>query len=153
MDNTKKTEREKLLEVINKLNIELPKKKYISNVELKKIIIEFINFSKKEKKNIDLTSQLKKNNSTSSSKKIELDNDAPLNINIKKSRYPKVKKLIAIGDIHGDLSVAIKSLKLAEVIDINIPNNTKDINKIKWIGGKTVVVQLGDQIDRKDQMN
>ena len=140
MDNTKKTEREKLLEVINKLNIELPKKKYISNVELKKIIIEFINFSKKEKKNIDLTSQLKKNNSTSSSKKIELDNDAPLNINIKKSRYPKVKKLIAIGDIHGDLSVAIKSLKLAEVIDINIPNNTKDINKIKWIGGKTVVV-------------
>ena len=148
MDNTKKTEREKLLEVINKLNIELPKKKYISNVELKKIIIEFINFSKKEKKNIDLTSQLKKNNSTSSSKKIELDNDAPLNINIKKSRYPKVKKLIAIGDIHGDLSVAIKSFKLAEVIDINIPINNTHITKIKWIGGKTVVVQLGDQIDR-----
>ena len=51
MDNTKKTEREKLLEVINKLNIELPKKKYISIFEeLKKIIIEFINFSKKKKK-------------------------------------------------------------------------------------------------------
>lgn len=71
-----------------------------------------------------------------------------MDINIKKSRYPKVKKLIAIGDIHGDLVVAIKALKLAQVIDINIPNNTKDINKIKWTGGKTVVVQLGDQIDR-----
>ena len=32
---------------------------------------------------------------------------------------------------------AIKALKLAGVIDINIPNNTTDITKIHWRGGKT----------------
>ena len=46
----KKTEREKLLEVIHKLNIEIPKKKYISNGDLKKLIMEYVNFSKKKKK-------------------------------------------------------------------------------------------------------
>ena len=46
------------------------------------------------------------------------------------------------------MSSAIQALKLAEVIDKSIPNNLTDINQIKWIGGKTVVVQLGDQIDR-----
>ena len=62
--------------------------------------------------------------------------------------YPKVSKLVAIGDIHGDLSVAIKSLKLAGVIENSIPDNTRDINSINWIGDDTYVVQLGDQIDR-----
>ena len=62
--------------------------------------------------------------------------------------FPPQKKLVAIGDIHGDLSVAIKCLKLANVIDRNIPNNTLDIQKINWSGGNTFVIQLGDQIDR-----
>ena len=62
--------------------------------------------------------------------------------------FAPVKRLICIGDIHGDLQAAIKALKLAGVIDINIPNNTTDITKIHWCGGKTYVVQLGDQIDR-----
>lgn len=141
----KKTERQKLIEVIQKLNINIPKKKnYISNSELKNLILDYVNFSKKKK--IDLTSELKKKEI--SKKKIDIESETPLDINIKKSRYPKVEKLIAIGDIHGDLTVAIKALKLAKVIDENISNNTKDINKINWIGGKTVVVQLGDQIDR-----
>lgn len=64
------------------------------------------------------------------------------------SYIPKVEKIVAIGDLHGDLVATIKSLKLAGVIDKNIPNDTQDINNINWIGGKTVVVQLGDQIDR-----
>ena len=68
--------------------------------------------------------------------------------NIDRCAYPKVKKLVAIGDIHGDLSVAIKALKLAEVIDISIPDNIRDISNIHWTGGSTYVIQLGDQIDR-----
>ena len=60
--------------------------------------------------------------------------------------YPPVKKLIAIGDVHGDLAVTLTSLRLAEVIPPDIfPYN---VNKIRWTGGSTWIVQLGDQIDR-----
>tara|TARA_E500000178_G_C17034731_1_gene762712 strand:+ start:348 stop:1511 length:1164 start_codon:yes stop_codon:yes gene_type:complete len=62
--------------------------------------------------------------------------------------FPKVPIIIAIGDLHGDLEATIKALKLGGVISKTIPNNTRDINKINWIGGRKVVVQLGDQIDR-----
>ena len=54
------------------------------------------------------------------------------------SRLPPVKRIIVIGDLHGDWDATIKSLKIANLID---DNN-------KWIGDDTVVVQLGDQIDR-----
>lgn len=60
--------------------------------------------------------------------------------------YPAVKKLIAIGDVHGDLAVTLTALRLAEVIPQDIyPYN---VNKIRWTGGSTWVIQLGDQIDR-----
>ena len=48
-----------------------------------------------------------------------------------------VKRIIAIGDIHGDYKATIMALKKAKLID----------SKKKWIGGDTVVVQLGDQLD------
>ena len=60
--------------------------------------------------------------------------------------YPAVKKLIAIGDVHGDLIATIKALKLAEVIPQN--SDETNIDHIHWIGGSTWVIQLGDQIDR-----
>lgn len=52
---------------------------------------------------------------------------------------PSVPRIIAIGDIHGDLELAINSFKLAGLID-------DDHN---WIANPptTIVVQVGDQID------
>lgn len=54
-----------------------------------------------------------------------------------KTVYSDVKRIIALGDIHGDLKLAKKLLQIAKVIDDN--NN--------WIGKDTFVVQIGDQID------
>ena len=60
--------------------------------------------------------------------------------------YPSVGRLIAIGDLHGDLRVTLQALRLAKVIPDDIfPYNVKNI---RWTGGNTYVVQLGDQIDR-----
>ena len=66
----------------------------------------------------------------------------------KSSFFPQVERLIAIGDLHGDLEATILSLKKARVISDNIDIHEKDIKKIHWTGGETIVVQLGDQIDR-----
>jgi len=60
--------------------------------------------------------------------------------------YPAVKKLVAIGDLHGDIIATLKVLKLAEVIPQNTTFN--NIANVKWTGGDTWVIQLGDQIDR-----
>mgnify|MGYP002053682639 CR=1 FL=1 len=62
--------------------------------------------------------------------------------------YPPVARLVCIGDLHGDMKVTLKVLKLAGVIDLNVPNNNLNVNNIKWTGKNTFVVQLGDQIDR-----
>ena len=60
--------------------------------------------------------------------------------------YPSVNRLVAIGDLHGDLKVTLQTLRLAKVIPSNIyPNN---VDQIRWCGGDTWVVQCGDQIDR-----
>jgi hypothetical protein len=56
------------------------------------------------------------------------------------SILPKKRRIIAIGDIHGDLKYAINCLKIAKVIKIIN-------NKIHWIGEDTYVVQVGDQLD------
>jgi hypothetical protein len=52
---------------------------------------------------------------------------------------PPVKRIIAIGDIHGDLNLAMRSFKLAKLIDDNF----------NWIANppSTVVIQVGDQVD------
>lgn len=51
--------------------------------------------------------------------------------------------IIAIGDIHGDYRFALRLLVAAKVIEFDKKNND-----IKWIGNDTVVVQIGDQVDR-----
>ena len=54
---------------------------------------------------------------------------------------PKQSRVVVVGDIHGDLESAVKMLVISGVVK-------KDGNKLKWIGGSTYVVQVGDQIDR-----
>jgi hypothetical protein len=54
-----------------------------------------------------------------------------------------VKRIIAIGDIHGDFTLLIKCLKLANLINDNG----------EWIGKDTIVVQVGDQIDNCREIN
>ena len=53
---------------------------------------------------------------------------------------PAKKRIIAIGDLHGDYQLTIDCLKIAEVID-------DDLN---WVAkpSNTIVIQIGDQVDR-----
>lgn len=48
------------------------------------------------------------------------------------------KRIVAFGDVHGDLSATRRALRLAGAID----------DQDQWIGGKLAVVQTGDQLDR-----
>lgn len=48
-----------------------------------------------------------------------------------------------VGDIHGDLRKAIASLEAAQVLQ-------EQQGQVKWSGGDTTVVQLGDVLDRGD---
>ena len=77
-------------------------------------------------------------NKDSEFKKIWNNKCSKYNIKAQPHILPKVDRIIVIGDIHGDLEMCINTLTLAKVID-------KDY---KWCGGKTVIVQVGDQLDR-----
>ncbi|PIN06457.1 Protein-tyrosine-phosphatase [Handroanthus impetiginosus] len=55
-----------------------------------------------------------------------------------KTVFPQPSRLIAIGDIHGDLPKAKMALKLAGLIGADD----------RWSGGSTAVVQVGDIFDR-----
>lgn len=54
-----------------------------------------------------------------------------------KDKFINVRRIIVIGDLHGDFLKLIKCLLLAKVINQNL----------NWIGGDTHVVQLGDILD------
>ena len=56
-----------------------------------------------------------------------------------KAEYKNIEKVIAFGDIHGDLNAFKSCLKKAKLINI----------QDRWIGGNTHVVQVGDILDRK----
>ena len=55
--------------------------------------------------------------------------------------YPSAERIIAIGDLHGDLDRAQEVFQMAGITGENH----------HWIAGELVVVQTGDQLDRGDQ--
>jgi len=55
-------------------------------------------------------------------------------------RFPSAERIVAIGDVHGDLEATRRALRLAGAID----------EEDDWSGGALVVVQTGDQLDRGD---
>lgn len=55
-------------------------------------------------------------------------------------RAPAAERLVAIGDLHGDLQATRHALQLAGAIDAHD----------RWVGGRLVVVQTGDVLDRGD---
>ena len=139
---------------------------YLSDNELRRSIIKVIedenpnetlilhgsnkNNSKKNKSIKKYSSKQKKKQSK---KQRDFGFDSNVKLKLEPSYYPLQEnaKLVAIGDLHGDLLVTIKSLKLAGVIPLDTPyeiKNLKDIDNIEWIGGNTHIVQVGDQIDR-----
>jgi hypothetical protein len=56
-------------------------------------------------------------------------------------RLPPRARVVAIGDVHGDLAALRAALRLAGAID----------SDDRWIGKDLAVVQTGDQLDRGDQ--
>ncbi|KIZ02868.1 Uncharacterized protein MNEG_5094 [Monoraphidium neglectum] len=58
------------------------------------------------------------------------------------TRVTATGRIVAIGDLHGDLEKTLASLQLARVLDID------SRGAARWAGGDTVVVQLGDVLDR-----
>jgi hypothetical protein len=55
-------------------------------------------------------------------------------------RYPAAERIVAIGDLHGDVQATRAALRLAGALGADD----------HWAGGKLVVVQTGDQLDRGD---
>ena len=71
--------------------------------------------------------------------KLKCQNAPPTEISIDKNN----SRIIAIGDIHGDFYSLLHALYKAKVINKNS----------EWIGKDTIVIQLGDQLDKGGRGN
>jgi hypothetical protein len=58
----------------------------------------------------------------------------------KSLELPAAERVVALGDVHGDLTATKAALELAGAID----------GSGAWVGGTMTVVQVGDQLDRGD---
>mmetsp|Transcript_39350 Transcript_39350/g.47692 ORF Transcript_39350/g.47692 Transcript_39350/m.47692 type:complete len:435 (+) Transcript_39350:66-1370(+) len=54
-------------------------------------------------------------------------------------------RIVAVGDLHGDLLQTMRVLQLAGVMATPVPGEPA-----RWIGGDTVFIQMGDILDRGD---
>ncbi|HEX4445421.1 MAG TPA: metallophosphoesterase [Polyangiaceae bacterium] len=70
---------------------------------------------------------------------VEAPGPFPIELSPRLSR-PAAPRVVAIGDLHGDLGHARRALRLSGAID----------DHDRWAGGALVVVQTGDEIDRGD---
>jgi hypothetical protein len=87
-----------------------------------------------------------------------ISNTSPKLKTTHRSYYPTQDRIIVIGDIHGDLDKLIDCLLLSGCVKLPglLPEQAERtnlamynfFNGIKWTGGATHIVQLGDQIDR-----
>lgn len=68
----------------------------------------------------------------------DFDEEESLKSKMRKTIHKAADRIIAIGDVHGDLEAMRIALLNARVID----------EEDNWIGGKSVLVQVGDQLDR-----
>ncbi|XP_065860789.1 shewanella-like protein phosphatase 2 [Euphorbia lathyris] len=55
-----------------------------------------------------------------------------------RTQYPSPNRLIAVGDLHGDLEKTKQAFRLAGLVD----------GSDRWSGGSATVVQIGDVLDR-----
>lgn len=58
---------------------------------------------------------------------------------------PSPSRLVAIGDLHGDLPKSLSALRLAGLVP---PSKSPDPPSTSWSAGPTLAVQLGDILDR-----
>jgi biotin operon repressor len=67
------------------------------------------------------------------------------------SVLPRTRRIVVVGDLHGDWNKMIDTYIAAVIIPkLNLPDKYTPDNykeKLKWIGSDTIVVQVGDQID------
>lgn len=63
----------------------------------------------------------------------------PVSLSARLTR-PAPPRIVAIGDLHGDLAETRRALRLAGAID----------DGDRWVGGPLVIVQTGDEVDRGD---
>lgn len=68
----------------------------------------------------------------------EIHASTPANTHV----YPRAERLVAIGDLHGDFEATRRVLIRVGVLSNDLEDN--------WVGGSTVLVQVGDQQDRGD---
>ena len=61
-------------------------------------------------------------------------------ISATKKRQPR--RIIAVGDTHGDSEALVRALRLANIVDES---------GMAWIGGTTAVVQIGDLLNKSEQ--
>lgn len=64
----------------------------------------------------------------------------PAMVAIREARFSAPGRVVAVGDLHGDLAATREVLQLAGAID----------EHDRWLGGELTLVQTGDQLDRGD---